>query len=321
MTSPSPFICSFAAEIVSKYTSAIHQEIDGVRKGEDMECTHRMRVASRRLRTALIIFKDCFPEKRLHDWNLSVKKIARTLTTVRDLDVQLDLLNSLESGPLNKKYQPGLTRLILRRSQQRKKIQDGVIKILGQFCQDHTVEKIQKTCDTLLSKPDRSPLSPDRTLYSLAAQSISNGIADVFAYEKFIYNVESIHELHQMRIAMKHLRYSAEIFLPLYETQFDQVNSFIQIIRKGQDILGSIHDCDIWIISLPDFIVDEKKRTLIYYGHTRPFNWLVPGINYLIENRQQERENLYRRFLFDWGDWKEAGIWNNFQQTIQRHII
>ncbi|HET7776039.1 MAG TPA: CHAD domain-containing protein, partial [Azospira sp.] len=61
-------VCVFGALLLHRYLDALIQEVDGVRTAEDIECIHRMRVATRRLRAALPLFSDCLPAKKYPNW-------------------------------------------------------------------------------------------------------------------------------------------------------------------------------------------------------------------------------------------------------------
>lgn len=63
-------------------------------KGKDIEGVHDMRVASRRLRAAVELFRDVFPRTKLKPLLSDVKRLADALGEVRDLDVMLDRLGS-----------------------------------------------------------------------------------------------------------------------------------------------------------------------------------------------------------------------------------
>jgi CHAD domain-containing protein len=47
-------------------------------------------------------------------------------------------------------------------------------------------------------------------------------------------------QIHQLRIALKKLRYTGEFFSPLYEK--DEVEEFGERLSKMQDSLGAVHD-------------------------------------------------------------------------------
>src|SRR5688572_21869623 len=59
----------------------------GARTGEDIEDVHDMRVATRRMRSALRLFESYFKPKWVDAYSRRLRKIARALGVVRDLDV------------------------------------------------------------------------------------------------------------------------------------------------------------------------------------------------------------------------------------------
>jgi CHAD domain-containing protein len=76
--------------------------------GPDPEGIHDMRVASRRLRAAVELFRDVFPRRRLRPLLRQVKDLADTLGEVRDLDVMLERLEKDLKG------RPPAQRLVLK---------------------------------------------------------------------------------------------------------------------------------------------------------------------------------------------------------------
>ena len=65
----------------------------GTLKGEDNEALHDMRVAARRLRAILRIFKDCFPKKKFKKHDKKLQSLIRSLGAVRERDVLIELLD------------------------------------------------------------------------------------------------------------------------------------------------------------------------------------------------------------------------------------
>jgi CHAD domain-containing protein len=80
--------CQFGRQTLLRLIPTLESQADGIRKGEDVECVHKMRVASRRLRAAMPLFRRCFPNKRFRKWLKQIKQITRFLGEARDLDVQ-----------------------------------------------------------------------------------------------------------------------------------------------------------------------------------------------------------------------------------------
>jgi len=305
-------LCVFGAEVILNHLNALENEIEGVRRAEDIECIHRMRVASRRLRNVLPIFADCFPSRKIVVWQNNIRKITRSLGLARDTDVQLELLNDVFAELPEKRYRPGVRRLLLRLKQRRQKLQSKVIKSLEELEQSKTISQIRERVETLMSwAPEQTVYSHE--LYLRARQAISQKLDDMMAYEPYIYDPNRLEELHAMRISAKKLRYTLETFAPLYHNMLKKP---IQAVRQIQKMLGLTHDCDVWITTLPEFITKEKKRTIRYYGHSQPFNLLLPGIHFFLSNRQEMRHQEYQRFLSEWESWKKISLWEKLRQTI-----
>ena len=81
--------CKFGAETILKLLNGFEENIDGVIKNEDVECVHKTRVTSRKIRAALPLFQPCFPRKNFKKWLKQVKKVTCLLGDARDLDVQI----------------------------------------------------------------------------------------------------------------------------------------------------------------------------------------------------------------------------------------
>lgn len=73
---------------------------EGVLDLDDIEPVHGMRVATRRLRAALEIFRPCFPRKRYRAALKLLKALADALGERRDRDVSIEFLQGfLEGAP------------------------------------------------------------------------------------------------------------------------------------------------------------------------------------------------------------------------------
>jgi hypothetical protein len=88
-------------------------------------------------------------------------------------------------------------------------------------------------------------------------------------------------------------------------------------MKTAQELLGSIHDCDVWIIGLRRFLDNERKMTIKYFGRDRYAGRFDPGIIYFLDNRKHERETLYSSFLENWNHWKSEKVWDNLFQLLQ----
>jgi CHAD domain-containing protein len=84
-----------AVAVVEVRAEEVFAQAEGVLDVDDVERVHDMRVATRRLRAALEVFEECFPRKRHRKALKRVKALADALGARRDLDVEIELLESL----------------------------------------------------------------------------------------------------------------------------------------------------------------------------------------------------------------------------------
>ncbi len=308
----------FGAKALLKRLQDVAKEIDGVRKAEDIECIHDMRVATRRMRSALAMFEKCLPGKNLKKWNKQMRRVTRALGTARDADVQMDFLQKFVDGLTESRYRAGIRRLLLRLQQRREGSQEKVINAMDQLELSGVLEGMGRTLRQIRVRARMNHVDEHAPyVYQQAYLTISLRLEDMLAYETYVSQPERLEELHAMRIAAKRLRYTMEVFEPLYNGDLKQP---LKTIRNIQTMLGDIHDCDVWVEYLPQFLEVEKARTLEYYGHTRPLNRLKTGILYLQQERQQHRVELHRKFVEFWQQLQDQNLWDDLLEQISQPL-
>lgn len=309
-------VCRYGAVVLTHQLLAMQAEMEGVRAAVDVEYVHRMRVASRRLRTALPLFPACLPVKKSKLWQKEIRLVTRALGEARDTDVHLETLKSFYLSLTDPIDQPGIRRLILRMSQRRARLQRGVLVALDKLEASRTVPDLLTRVEPYAMQQGDPPVSD--ALYQLACHAITTDLDAMLEYEPYLYQPERVKELHAMRIAAKHLRYSVEIFAPLYP---DELKEALQVLRKLQTELGDIHDYDMWMMTLPVFMRKESGRVLKYTGSSSPMRKFTPGLSHFLEECQQRRAAEYEGLVGDWQGWKEKDFWNGLRQAVQPPVL
>ena len=308
--------CLFGAEALLKRLEALEKEIEGVYKADDIECIHRMRVASRRLRSVFILFNGCF--KNTKRWRKEIRFITRILGSARDLDVQIEFLQGFLSDLTEQRHKPGIKRLLLRLQQKREKMQSKIISNMEQL---HTSRVLNEIAESALIIRNLAHLHHkdkySQQLYEQAYMAISLQLGEFLSYERYVYQPDNISELHEMRISAKRLRYTMEVFAPIYK---DELDLPIKATREIQTILGDFHDCAVWVEYLPKLLDKEKAYTLEYFGNTRSFNRLKAGILYLKENRKKHQTECYNNFVNFWEHTQDQDVWKNLSKQILRDV-
>ena len=310
--STDPGLLFYFAKAVFPYIGSLKRSAQNILKRKNIEDIHDIRVSSRRIRSCLAIFNDYLPPKKNKSWQNEIKKITSAYGSVRDLDVQIDLISHIIQTNQDVQIRRGLRRIKLRLSQKREKRQKSTQQITQSILDNTVLLEMEAWSESLLNN---SFLENYKTpeLFRHGYRSIQSRLDEFLFYEVFIFDAARIEELHQMRIAAKRLRYALEIFSDLYDAKTDFV---LDITRQVQQYLGEIHDADVWISFLPQFMEREIKQIEKFYGYRSPFSRLRPGIEFLIANRKEERTRLYLHFLDDWKDWKMKETWLNLRKIL-----
>lgn len=309
----------FIARALLGQLQALTTEIAGVRAAKDPECLHRMRVASRRLRTMLDLFDAWLPPKALAGWTKGVRRITRALGAARDLDVQMQLVRDFTAAQTDPRLRTGLLRLLLRLQQARQRRQQRVCRILDELEGGRLVGALEDALRQLPRRGGARAAADDGSgLPARANAVIAARLDDLLDYEIFLDAppdaANQYASLHAMRIAAKHLRYTLNIFAPLFHGALDEP---IKAARTIQDQLGNLHDCDVWMAFLPAFLAGERRRMLDYAGSLRGFSRLAAGVEALLEDRTRARECIHGEFQAFWRRLQERQSWPRLRALLE----
>jgi len=305
----------FAARYVRKQTRQLLKQLDGVREADDIEYVHQARVASRRLRAGLRVFPECFPRKKVKRWRKKVRRLTEGLGPARDRDVQAEFVRGVLAELDDKAHRPGIARLLLRLEQSRRAIQPEVVRAVDRFEASGVGSQMLAAAEKRRAKfKKRHLLVQSPFVFSQASEHICNRLNELIGYEDCLAEAEDLEQHHAMRIAAKRLRYTMEIFQPVYEGRLD---GFVKAMKGLQTLLGDIHDCDVWVEHLETFLGEERERTVVYYGHARPLRTLKVGLDFLQEERRSRRRELFAQLAQYWQELEQVGLWEELLETVR----
>jgi len=307
-----------AVNYMQKLIKSLACHLKGIRTDEDIENLHQVRVVTRRLGNALQVFSSCFAAPKIKFWQKELRRCRRRLGQARDRDVHIAFLHEIVQTLDNRSHRPGLTRLILRLDQERKKLQPKVLKSVQQFTHSKVLEDMYGQISRMeIAASHAEPAPDDIQIYKKAQKHIVGCLDDLMSYEDSLHQPDAVNEHHKMRIAAKKLRYQMEVFLPAYDDTF---LSFLKIVKTFQTYLGNIHDYDIWAELLTKFEKREYRRTVRYYGSDRPFRRLRTGIRYFQDYCCQERKRIFSEFVNCWEQIGEEGFSAGLREVLQDRI-
>lgn len=322
-----PGLCWFALRRLPPLLDAFGKEIDGVRAAGDIEYIHRMRVASRRLRAALPIFEPCFPAKSYARWMREITRITRALGEARDADVQIAYLQKfqkkktrpagLPSMPAGSSRDPvpAARYLLVILERERRNLQPAVEKSLDSLERSHVIDEMHAAFRDLEERARaHRRLPPLYTLPMAAAYRIDKRLLALHSYEPWISHPEAVAEHHATRIAAKKLRYTLEIYSPLYR---NGLKKYLLRVKRVQEILGDLHDCDVWIDRVARILLHERTVLRSRRGADRPDPAVLASLKAFLAVKEQERRAVYRRFTRYWASLARAGTWDELRRSLE----
>ena len=168
--------CQYGCQTLLKLVPTLESQIEGVVKGEDVECVHKIRVASRRIRAALPLFKECFPPKKYRKWLKQIKRITQFFGEARDLDVQISFAQEYLKNHQTSSSRASVESLLANLIDRRKSIQETVPNEIKKFRDSGILEKIERLCTKSTTEQSNAPLDSKATLpRSLWAHISQNG--------------------------------------------------------------------------------------------------------------------------------------------------
>lgn len=128
----SPRFREYGVQVIGERLQKMLSYADAVRKAEDIEALHDMRVASRRLRAAITVFAPAFRDPEFARFEREVKILTDALGRARDLDVMIDTLRNLEQN-IAEAERTGIEEFIALKCRDRQKRQKDVLQALDRL--------------------------------------------------------------------------------------------------------------------------------------------------------------------------------------------
>lgn len=262
--------------------------------GEDIEGVHKTRVATRRMRSAFDVFGEFLDPHYYRGIQKHLRKTARSLGRVRDLDVLLQkthtyIETALDNDPTS--LQPLLTILDEQHTHARNK--------LLKWLQSKKYDRFITSFYSLLQQPSRKMQSDDLddvvpTAYQVnqvVPRLIYGCLEAIRAYEPHLGEAD-VDTLHMLRIEFKRFRYTLEFFS---EVLGESVQAVISATKKIQDHLGDMNDAQV------------------AYDRTRAIRKQLPkaereGLDVYRKARQAEMRYLVRSFPDAWEEFNRPEL-------------
>ncbi len=272
-----------------------------------IEGVHAMRVASRRLRSALRDFLPLMKKRPLQRTRKKLKEIADALGTVRDQDVAILALENLQSAAeidqVEEQIKQGIEMLVKERRAARDRARTNLTKTLADAHIAGLERDFYHALDQAVRKNKRGRVV---SFNEAGREAVNASLEELCDLGASVYEPFNIEKLHEMRIAAKRLRYAVELFTACWGAK---VEPFAAGVAAMQSFLGEVHDCDIWLEDLGERMRGGQQNTQSNQSLRKAVVWLLSE---LIKNRTKN----YRAALKLWSEWEETDFTGRMKAAI-----
>ncbi|MDT5158750.1 MAG: hypothetical protein QOH51_3107 [Acidobacteriota bacterium] len=276
---------------------------------EGIKGVHDMRVASRRLRSALRDFKDFLdgedvPKRR-------IKKVARALGEVRDVDVNIASLLEIRSKADGEEVAAGieglLNELSTQRERARKRLESSLSETKLAELRQKFLARLESDSGGVREKRDggRARGAWKAVSFRLVGREIIKArLAELWDLSDSLHHPFDIKPLHRMRIAAKRLRYAMELFTPCWG---GKLSSYSREVAELQSALGDLCDCNMWIADIGARL-DRQRNVVLGMGKQTANARFREAASWLLQYFTTEYEGHFRNALARWHEWETGGF-------------
>jgi CHAD domain-containing protein len=288
----------FADELLAKRAAALRKLTASIRPA-DAEYIHDVRVASRRLKEALRVVGANIEPTKVREWKKAIKKLLMTLSNARDAEVRLGILQEFLDRHNGLRKKTELTQLAVDLTKHYVKLNRKACKVIEVFEEAGVLLQIslflrKKVCSSEGGSKKPRAFQISRWIAKIVAQRM----ADVRQYSRFAGRPQCQKELHQLRLCIKNLRYTLELFAPVYGSAMDKS---IETAVALQQALGNMHDSAVWLDNLAAKISQQAT---------------AKGLRSFRREQKAAQHRYYKDFLKIWTKARNQKTWEKMQQTI-----
>jgi CHAD domain-containing protein len=221
---------------------AFTRQLHGVEKGDE-RAIHRARVASRRLRELVPVLQ--LDQRTARKLSRRLRKITRRLGAVREADVLLLLVDELHvSRPAYRDVLRRVRHIVARKRDEHHRLLRDALPVDDMWA---TARRLERVVDELRERespglPERRAPERARSVEWAVDARIAHRAARLAAAVDAAGAVYLPERLHDVRVALKKLRYAIE----LRGGETDK-RAGLPTLKRAQALLGRMHDLQVLV--------------------------------------------------------------------------
>ena len=211
----------FVFEQLTARVERVKEMVIATRVSPEMEAIHQLRVSIRRLTEAMRSVECLLKAGRASKLRRRLRPVMKAAGAARNLDIAIELCRESTAASASRAAEA----LALERTRAAHRLIDELLTL--------PLEKLRPPCD-----PDPLRLAPR----ALGAEILCELIPQYWdAGDAAAQPEADWQDLHRFRLATKHLRYTMELFAPVYGRA---VAARLDVLKRVQTHLGKVNDCD-----------------------------------------------------------------------------
>jgi triphosphatase len=229
-----------ARDILRECLDQIATNVVVVRKLDDPEGPHQLRIGLRRLRSAFSVCASVLKSSEMARLNAEARCLGQEVGRLRDLDVVANDIVRREAEAHTD--EPGLPALADALSRQAEGLRDHVRKLLPEARVQAFLIDLARFVETrgwLVPQDFGQTERLAASVVELAGKALNKRLKKV---RKCAHALETltVEQRHELRKELKTLRYAVEFFSPLYPAK--RVDPFLKRLKKLQAVFGDLND-------------------------------------------------------------------------------
>jgi CHAD domain-containing protein len=236
---------SAARSAIAFHVRSLISQVPAAQKGE-AEPVHQVRVAARRLRSAVRLFAAYISAIKPKETDARLKWLGQQAGAVRDLDVLEKLMQKRAKNldpQIGKDLEPLFEEIRVRRAKAAQNLATSL------------ASRRYKALVARLSAPIAITTQGDAAFGSVAAELFAPMLKSMMRAGQKIHEKPTAEDLHRLRKRAKGSRYALETMLAIDEKQ---LGGMLKGLEDLQDLVGGYHDAVVAVAWIREFVASRE---------------------------------------------------------------
>lgn len=282
-------------KIIGQQILKMRGNVQGALEGLDPEYLHDLRVAIRRLRSALRLLAEVLGPKRCNFLRAELGWIGQILGAVRDLDV---FIQNLQAQARRLAEAGGIATLLAEElERQREPARQALCAALASRRFAHLMSRLEAVAAS--PAPHRPRGRHNVPVVEVAPILIRRAQKRVLKLGRTVGLDSPAADLHRLRILFKRLRYTCEFFREAFvdpTSGKDLLADYVQAMVRFQDCLGAHQDAVVAMARIQELATDMVRRGALAPDRLMDMGGLLQVQREIARKRRGRLRKLWARF-------------------------